>query len=152
MTDQADDDVAKLAAQIATVARAPGEQRGQLEALAGSVAALGRALSASEGDATARKGAADELDRVRKQLLAMPSLPETRGLTQTIELVAGWLRAPTPENTAAVERLVAALRNVPGGQQMWGDQTAEAKRKAELDADVQKSLDEIAAGMPKFKL
>jgi hypothetical protein len=73
-------------------------------------------------------------------------------LTATIDLVIGWLRAPTPENTAGVERLVAAIRALPGGDALWTDQAAEAKRKAELDADVQKSLDEISAGMPKFKL
>jgi hypothetical protein len=78
--------------------------------------------------------------------------PEMRAMTGVIDLVVGWLRAPTPENTAAVERLVAAIRAVPGGEALWTDQAAEAKRKAELDADVQKSLDEIKAGMPKFKL
>jgi hypothetical protein len=41
---------------------------------------------------------------------------------------------------------------VPGAEALWTDRAAEAKREAELDADVQKSLDEIKAGMPKFEL
>jgi hypothetical protein len=169
-----DTDVARLAAQLASIATAPVDQvpelRGQLLALASSVAALGRAIEAPDPDPAARGRIADELDRIRATLgetqrTMTATIARTKPALQaqlrdvplpaldgTLALVAGWLRAPTPENTAAVERLVAAMRNVPGGQAMWGDQTAEAKRKAELDADVQKSLDEIAAGMPKFKL
>jgi len=167
-------DVARLAAQLASIATAPVDQvpelQGQLVSLAGSVAALGRAIETPDPDPAARARIADELDRIRATIAetqrtmaatiarAKPALQAQLrdvplpALAGTLELVAGWLRAPTPQNAAAVERLVTALRNVPGGQDLWGDQTAEAKRKAELDADVQKSLDEIAAGMPKFKL
>ncbi|MBV8759632.1 MAG: hypothetical protein JO257_20250 [Deltaproteobacteria bacterium] len=150
MAGKADDDVTALAQQLATIAKAPSAQQPQLAKLAASLTALGQALAAGDGDAAARARAADELDRVRTQTLAVPGAPT--GLVQTLELFAGWLRAPNAENTAAVERFVAALRAVPGGEALWTDQTAEAKRKAELDADVQKSLDEIAAGMPKLKL
>lgn len=152
MPAKVDDDVTALAQQLATIAQAPSAEQAQLQQLAGSLAALGQALSAPEGDAAARRRSADELDRVRKQTLALPNVPQAKSVAQTLELVASWLRAPNPQNTAAVERLVAAIRALPGGDALWTDQAAEAKRKAELDADVQKSLDEIAAGMPTFKL
>jgi len=167
-----DNDVAQLAAQIAAIASAPVDQlpqlRAQLATLASSVAVLGRALEAPADDAAARARIADEIDHARTAMLAalQAAAPALAGAAQaqvrdvslpalaaTLELVASWLRAPTAENTAAVERLVAALRSVPGaGEALWQDQAAEAKRKAELDADVQKSLDEIKASMPKFKL
>jgi hypothetical protein len=152
-----DTDVAQLAAQLAALASVPGDQMGEVRAklapLAASIGVLGRALQAPEGDAAARARVADELDRsMTEASRAAGPLPELRAMTGVIDLVSGWLRAPTPENTAAVERLVAALRAVPGGDALWTDQSAEAKRKAELDADVQKSLDEIKAGMPKLKL
>jgi hypothetical protein len=150
-------DVAQLAEQLAALASAPGEQMGHVRAklapLAASIGVLGRALQAPEGDTDARARVADELERsMTEASRAAGASPEVRAMTGVIDLVTGWLRAPTPENTAAVERLVAALRAVPGGEALWTDQAAEAKRKAELDADVQKSLDEIKAGMPKFKL
>jgi hypothetical protein len=154
-------DIARLAAQIAAIASAPGGQqpqlRGQLAVVAESVAALGAALSAPADDHAARTRIADDIDRTRSAMLGAVAQVHVRdvplaALAGTLELVAGWLRAPTPENTAGVERLVAAIRAVPGGDALWMDQVAEAKRKAELDADVQKSLDEIKAGMPKFKL
>lgn len=160
-----DTDVAMLAEQLAALASAPvartSEVGAKLAPLAASVEALGRALQAPDGDATARGRAADELERARGTMsealrAAGPGVasagPQVSALTSTIDLVIGWLRAPTADSTAAVERLVAAIRGVPGGEALWADQAAEAKRKAELDADVQKSLDEIKAGMPKFKL
>jgi hypothetical protein len=158
-----DTDVAKLAAQLAAVASAPGDAmpqvRAKLAPLAASIGVLGRALQAPEGDAAARGRVADELERARGTMTdalrasgPASAVPELRTLTATIDLVIGWLRAPTAESTAAIERLVAAIRAVPGGDALWTDQTAEAKRKAELDADVQKSLDEIKASMPKLKL
>jgi hypothetical protein len=152
-----DTDVAQLAAQLAAIASAPGDQlaevRAKLAPLASSIGVLARALQAPEGDAAARRRVADELDRsMTEASRAAGPLPEVRAMTGVIDLVSAWLRAPTAENTAAVERLVAAIRAVPGGEALWTDQAAEAKRKAELDADVQKSLDEIKAGMPKFKL
>ena len=161
MADRADSDVNRLASQIAAIASAPGSQQPELKAqlatVAASVAALGQALEAPADDAAARAKIADELDRTRTAMVAALAKSQVRdvpgpALASTLELFASWLRAPTPENTAAVERLVAALRAVPGGEALWQDQAAEAKRKAELDADVQKSLDEIKAGMPTFKL
>ena len=152
MADSADDDLARLAAQLATIAQAPSGPQAHLQALASSVAALGQALAAPEGDIAARRRAADDLDRVRTQALALPGVPEASGIAQLLELVAGWLRTPTPENTAAVERLVAALRSLPGTDVLWNDRATAAKREAELERNVKKSLDEIAAGMPKFKL
>jgi hypothetical protein len=156
-----ENDVAKLAAQLAAIASAPGDQqpglRAKLAPLAQSLGVLGRALQAPQGEDRGR--VADELERARGTMTealraAGPAgdATEVRMLTGAVNLVIGWLRAPTPENTAAVERLVAAIRAVPGGDALWTDQAAEATRKAELDADVQKSLDEIKAGMPKFKL
>lgn len=152
-----DTDVAQLAAQLAALASVPGDQMGEVRAkvapLAASIGVLARALQAPEGDAAARTRVADELERTMTEAsrAAGPSL-DVRAMTGVIDLVIGWLRAPTPENTASVERLVAAIRAVPGGEALWTDQAAEAKRKADLDADVKKSLDEIKAGMPKFKL
>ncbi len=150
-------DVAHLAEQLAAIASVPGEQMGHVRAklapLAASIGVLSRALQTPEGDAAARARVADELERsMAEASRAAGQGPEVRAMTGVIDLVTGWLRAPTPENTAAVERLVVALRAVPGGDALWTDQAAEAKRKAELDADVQQSLDEIKAGMPKFKL
>ena len=55
----------------------------------------------------------------------------------------------------ATEEIARSSGSIEGEVRLAGeltDQAAEAKRKAELDADVQKSLDEIKAGMPKFKL
>ena len=173
--DPPDHDLAQLATQISAIAGAPieplPELRAPLVALASSVVLLGRAFEAPGDDPAARVRVADEIDRARVAMVdamtaAAPAFarakPELQarlraisvpGLAATLELVAGWLRAPTPGNTAAVERLVAALRAIPGaGAALWEDQAAEAKRKAELDRDVQKSLDEIKAGMPKFKL
>ena len=173
--DSPDSDLAQLAAQISAIASAPIEQlpelRAHLPALAASVAALARALEAPADDAAARARIADEIDRARAAMVeamraAAPVIarakPEVRAqlrglsvpaLAAALALVAGWLRAPTPENTAAVERLVAAIRAVPGaGEALWRDEAAEARREAELDADVQKSLDEIQAGMPKLEL
>ena len=152
-----DTDVAQLAAQLAALASAPGEQmaevRAKLAPLAASIGVLGRALQAPEGDTDARARVADELERSMSEASrAAGPLLDVRAMTGVVDLVSNWLRAPTPETTAAVERLVAAIRAVPGGDALWTDQAAEAKRKAELDADVQKSLDEIKAGMPKFKL
>ena len=158
---RSDTDVAQLAAQIAAFASAPVEQRPELRAqlaiVADSVAAIGRALDAPGDDPAARTRIADEVDRVRTTMLAAVAKSQVKNvpvpaLADTLELLASWLRAPTPETTARVERFVAALRAVPGGDALWADQAAEAKRKAELDEDVQKSLDEIKAGMPTFKL
>jgi len=158
---RSDTDVAQLAEQIAAIARAPVEQRPELRAqlavVAESVAALGRALEAPSDDPAARTRIADDVDRARTAMLGALAKAQVKdvpitALAGTLELVASWLRAPTPDNTARVEALVAALRAVPGGDELWTDQAAEAKRKAELDEDVQKSLDEIKAGMPTFKL
>jgi hypothetical protein len=156
MADRADSDIKQLAAQIAAIASASGGQQGQLATVAASLGALGKALEAPD-EPGARARIADEIDRTRTGVLAALAKapvkdPGVGALVSTLELVAQWLRAPDAENTAAVEKLVAALRAVPGGEALWTDQAAEAKRKAELDADVQKSLDEIKAGMPKFKL
>ena len=159
MADRADSDVNRLASQIAAIASAPGsrqpELKAQLATVAASVAALGKALEAPD-EPGARARIADDIDRTRVTMLgalaktAVKDVP-VAALAGTLELIAGWLRAPTPENTAAVERLVAAIR-AAGGDELWVDQAADAKRKAELDADVQKSLDEIKASMPKLKL
>lgn len=159
--ERPDTDLAQLAAQIAAIASAPTEQQPQLRAklavVADSVAALGRGLDAPADDPSARSRIADEVDRARTSMVEAVARARVRdvplpALAGTLELVASWLRAPTPENTAAVERLVAAIRAVPGGEALWQDQAAEARRNAELEADVQKSLDEIKAGMPTFKL
>jgi hypothetical protein len=169
-----ENDVAQLAAQIASIANAPVDQvpelRVHLRALANSVAAIGKAIATPDPDPAARARIADELDRVRAsiaetQRTMQATIARTKPALQaqlrdvplpaldgTLALVAAWLRAPTTENTEGVHRLVAALRSVPGGQEMWTDQAAQAKRDAELEANVQKSLDEIAADMPKFKL
>lgn len=173
-SERPDSDLAQLATQLTAIANVPIEQvpelRAPLLALGTSVAALGRALDTEADDPATRTRIADELDRTRVTIQdalraaapaiarAAPALQaQMRGVTlpalaDTLELVSRWLRAPDAENTAAVERLVAALRGAPGAEALWVDHAAEAKRKAELDADVQKSLDEIAAGMPKFKL
>jgi len=160
----ADTDVAELAEQLSAIAKAPLEAtpalRAPLVALAGSVDALGKALAATDAQ---RAHAADELDRARTALAnaiqaAKPALdaklPQLSldGLLRILELVATWLRAPTPESTRVVEQLIEQLRGKPGVEAMWRDKAAEEKREAELDADVQKSLDEIKAGMPKFEL
>jgi hypothetical protein len=173
--DPPDNDLDEIAGQLSALtgdqtAQVP-ELRGPLAALASSVSAIARAIAAPEGDAAARTRLADELDRTRERTLeatraaaevnsrtptdARARLPEAQlaAMLNALELVASWLRAPTAENTAGVERLVAAFRAIPGFEEaMWHDQAADAKRKAELDTSVQKSLDEIAAGMPKFKL
>lgn len=172
--DPPDTDVARLAAQLASIATAPVDQvpelQGQLLTLAGSVAALGRAIEAPDPDPAARVRIADELDRIRAtigetQRTMTAAIARTKAQLQaqlrdvplpaldgTLALVAGWLRAPNAENAAAVTGLVAALRSLPGGEEMWTDRARDDQRKAELDADVQKSLDEIKAGMPTFKL
>jgi hypothetical protein len=160
MADRADTDVTRLAAQIAAIASAPGGQQAQLKdqlaIVAASLGALGKALEAPD-EPGARSRIADEVDRTRTGVLSALAKapvkdPGVGALVSTLELLGSWLRTPDAENTAAVEKLVAALRAVPGGEALWTDQAAEAKRKAELDADVQKSLDEIKAGMPKLKL
>jgi hypothetical protein len=164
-----DNDVAELAGQLRDIAKGPmsPELHARFGALAESVAVLGRALTSNDDDVATRTRIADELDRARASLVqtiratgsAIPAELRARlrdaslaPLVDTLALVATWLRAPTPETTAAVERLVETLRAVPGLEAAWSDSIADAKREAELDADVQKSLDEIKAGMPKFEL
>lgn len=162
----ADTDLAELAAQLSAIAKQPLDavpaMRAPLVALSASVDALGKALAAPD-DANARARIADELDRARTELAktiaaAKPALDahlrgfSFDGVLGVLELVSTWLRAPTPENTRDVERLIDILRAQPGADALWRDKVAEEKREAELDADVQKSLDEIKAGMPTFKL
>lgn len=172
MTESPDNDLAQLSAQLSTLSGAPmsPQLRAQLVALARGMAALGRAVEAPDDDPSTRARIADELDRARAAMveamrIAAPEIarqPElaaqVRGgpvspLARALELVATWLRTPTPQTTAAVEQVVAALRVLPGvDESVWPDQAAQAKLDAELDADVQKSLDELAADMPKFEL
>jgi hypothetical protein len=174
--ERPDNDLAEIAARLAAIASGPSEQvpselAGPVAALASSLATLARALEAPADDAATRTALADDVDRVRAGTAeamraatavfsrAAPAF-EARlrdvplsGLDGALELVAAWLRAPTPEHTAAVERLVTALRALPGIEEaLWHDRAREARREAELDAEVQKSLDEIAADMPKFEL
>ena len=162
----ADSDIAELAEQLSKLAKLPlgaaPAMHAPLAALAGSIDALGNALAAPDEPA-ARGRIADELDRAHGELAkaiaaAKPAIDAKLGtisfdaLLGVLELVATWLRAPTPETTRQVEQLIDHLRALPGGDAMWRDKVAEEKREAELDADVQKSLDEIKAGMPKFEL
>lgn len=166
-----DNDIAELAGQLLDIANGrldlSPELRKRFTVLADSLTVLGRALEADDDDPASRGKIADELDRARAAVVqtlrtAAPAIPadlrdrlrdaSVAGLVNLLAYVATWLRNPTPETTAAVERFIAALRAVPGAEALWTDRAAEAKREAELDADVQKSLDEIKAGMPKFEL
>jgi hypothetical protein len=58
-------------------------------------------------------------------------------IAQSLSLLAGWLAAPSPETQPAVDRLRAAVR-----------EQIERETAAEIERDVQASLDEIFAKPP----
>jgi hypothetical protein len=59
---------------------------------------------------------------------------DAEAIAQSLSLLAGWLAAPSPETQAAVDRLRAAVH-----------EQIERETAAEIERDVQASLDEIFA-------
>jgi hypothetical protein len=73
------------------------------------------------------------------------------GMAQALRLISDWLGNPTAQNQLAVEQLIANLRALTGADPFLDDARAEAKLKADIEADVKKSIDEIFGDM-KIKL
>jgi hypothetical protein len=80
----------------------------------------------------------------QKDKLKAASRAETLGkMAEALQLLSNWLGNPTAENQTKVEQLVENIRAVTGASPFYDEAKAEAQRKAELEASVKKSLDQI---------
>jgi hypothetical protein len=79
----------------------------------------------------------------RDKLKAVSRADTLAKMAQALQLLSDWLGDPTAENQTKVEQLVANIQAVTGASPFYDEGKAEAKRKAELEASVKKSLDDI---------
>ena len=64
-------------------------------------------------------------------------------MADALRLLSDWLGDPTAEKQRKVDELIANIRALTGASPYLDDARAEARQRAEIDADVQKSLEEI---------
>ena len=159
----------ELMEALATVsAKLQGKQGGEIDAhvrhVKDSVKQLVQTVQLQEQDAAARKQAAAQveelLDAVTKlqnpagQAVAgsrEPIAQAFRGvdlarMADGMRVFAEWLAHPNTQNKAQAEQLIAQLQHVMGPMVGHDPEREEAERKAQIKADVQKSLDEIFRG------
>jgi hypothetical protein len=152
--DQLIDMLGQLSASERGLSRS--DARAHMAELKGQVETIKRIVEQRVDDEPARRQAADEVDKLIDTVAliekgaarkATPQLEaafrdvDVGKISSGLRIFAQWLRAPTPESTAAIERLVEMLRaTTPPG---WEDQAAAKQLEAEIDANVQRSLDDI---------
>ena len=64
-------------------------------------------------------------------------------MADALRLLSDWLGDPTAEKQRKVDDLIGNIRALTGASPYLDDARAEARQKAEIEADVKKSLDEI---------
>jgi hypothetical protein len=165
---------------IDSLARVAAAKRGLMgEQAIDYVEALKDRVAAVEGmarqrfeDAEARRRAAAELDKVIDLLGEIQSAtgkalkqasPQIRAavrgldihrMAEALRFVAEWLRDPTPEREADVMHLVERLKIITGAvdpaTDPWADEATARELRANIESDVNKSLDDIFGDLSKL--
>jgi hypothetical protein len=148
------EDLADLADALARVSATERGLKGtaaraHVDELKARVETIRRVVDEDTDDPAVRGRAADELDKlvgtIERIDRAVGSAARKAPVFQQVDfaqiaagmrVVAQWLRAPTPESTAAVDFLMASLRELTAAE----DAATQRKLEAEIDANVDHSL------------
>jgi hypothetical protein len=103
---------------------------GEIDQLIDNVAQIRNAVGAAVSGSRDKLKAASRSDTLLK-------------MSEALRLISDWLGNPDAAKQARVEQLIEQIRAVTGASPFYDEAAEEAKRKAELEASVKQSLDEI---------
>jgi len=154
---------------IEVLATAAGQMQGlkgaelkrRVTELTGQVQSLARTIDQTVADDEARKAAAKEVERLidmfvrtgtaagkaldkhRDQIAAQFRGVDLQQIAAGMRVLADWMANPSVEKEAEAKALMEKLQTTMGPIVGYDPQREEEQRRAEIKADVKKSLDEI---------